>query len=262
VRQILLSPGIGGRRAAYLRGMAGADEVIAQNGAIALVDRLLLADMPDGIAPGEAADLAICDRDRLLAAIHRDAFGDRIEADVSCRSCGQVFEVSFSLAAFIDRIMGDGAKGIEGPDADGQFRLDDIDFRLPTTRDLVAVATLPPEERRAALLARCVGSVPSGEEDALDAAMTTVGPTLDSDLDATCPHCAMEQHVRFSVESFLLRTLSNELRYLIREVHRVASAYGWTYETILALPRTDRRAFVRLIEGDIAQGQAQRRMRG
>jgi hypothetical protein len=82
--------------------------------------------------------------------------------------------------------------------------------------------------------------------------MDGVGPVLDLDLEATCPKCGALQSVRFDIQTYLLRALAYEKRFLIHEVHRIAMAYGWGHEEILSLTREDRRAFVRLIEVDQA----------
>jgi hypothetical protein len=247
---VLLDPGIDGRRRALLRPVTGADEVTADAGAIALLDRLLAAGSQT-IRPGEAARLAVADRDRLLAAIHRDIFGDLIEADAPCRDCGRLFAVAFSLAALIDGQRTERPDGVDGPDDAGRYRLGDLTFRLPTSLDLDDVVDLPPGQRRATLLARCIveGSG-SGREDEIEAAMGALGPTLDTDVDTTCPHCANQQNVRFAVDRYLHRSLTNERRFLLHETHRIARAYGWSHHEIMTLPRRDRQEYVRLIDAE------------
>ena len=254
---VLLDPGIDGRRRAFLRAVTGADEVRADAGAIALLDRLLAAGSQT-IRPGEAAHLAVADRDRLLAAIHREMFGDRIEADAPCRDCGRLFAVTFSLAALVDGQRTQRPDGVDGPDDAGCYRLGELTFRLPTSQDLDDVVDLPAGQRRAALLARCIveGSG-SGREDEIEAAMAALGPTLDTDVDTTCPHCANRQNVRFAIDRYLHSSLANERRFLRHETHRIARAYGWSHHEIMTLPRRDRQEYVRLIEAE-RQGRSGR----
>ena len=78
--------------------------------------------------------------------------------------------------------------------------------------------------------------------------MEQVGPLLDMDLDASCPHCGISQRVRFDIQSYLFRALGYERQFLIYEVHCIARAYGWGYQEILNLTREDRRTFVGLIK--------------
>jgi hypothetical protein len=254
---VLLDPGTGGRRRAFLRSLTGADEMAAERGGVALLDRLLVPGT-GSVRPGEAARLSVADRDRLLAALHRDLFGDRIEADAPCRDCARPFAVAFSLASLVDGQRAPRPDGIEGPDEAGLYRRGGITFRLPTSEDLDRASGLPAGERRAAVLACCIieGSS-SGREAEIEAAMAALGPTLDADFDLTCPHCAARQSVRFAIDQYLLKCLANERRFLLQEAHRIARAYGWSHEAIMALPRRDRQDYVRLIDAE-RQGRSGR----
>jgi len=254
---VLLDPGIDGRRRAFLRSLSGADQLAADAGALALLDRLLVAGSR-AINPGEAARLPVADRDRLLAAVQRDVFGDRIEADAPCRACNRLFAVAFSLAALIDGQRTQRPEGVDGPDDAGHYRLGEVTFRLPASADLDAAFGLPEGQRRAGLVARCIlEGADAAREDEIEAAMAALGPTLDTDIDTTCPHCATRQSVRFAIDRYLLRSLANERRFLLHETHRIARAYGWSHAAIMALPRRDRQEYVRLIDAE-RQGRSGR----
>jgi hypothetical protein len=126
-------------------------------------------------------------------------------------------------------------------------------FRLPTAGDQRSVLGLGAENAAAALLERCVVEGDPREDPALlQTAMDEVGAVLDLHLEAACPKCGALQGVRFDIQTYLLRALAYERRFLNHEVHRIAMAYGWGHEEILNLTREDRRAFVRLIEADQA----------
>jgi hypothetical protein len=254
---VLLDPGIDGRRRAFLKSLTGADEMAADAGPLALLDRLLVAGS-QAIASGEAARLSVADRDRLLAAIHREVFGDRIEADAPCQGCNRLFAIAFSLTALVDGQKPQPLAGVDGPDGAGHYRLGQVTFRLPTSEDLDAAIGLPAPQRGATLLARCiVEGAESAREDEIEAAMAALGPILDTDLDTTCPHCATAQRVRFAIDRYLLRCLANERRFLLQETHRIARAYGWSHAAIMALPRRDRQQYVRLIDAE-RKGQSAR----
>lgn len=75
------------------------------------------------------------------------------------------------------------------------------------------------------------------------------GAALDLELVAACVECHAEQRVHFAIDHHLTRALAREERWLLREVHTIARAYGWTLEEILSLPRSGRRTFVKLIYG-------------
>jgi len=264
--QIRLQPGLPGGRWACLRGLRGHDEAAVDGtsdlAAAALLERLLVEALGTTVSPAKVWELAVCDRDRLLAAVYRRHFGDRIEGDLTCRGCGEPFEMAFSLSELLASLEAEAGNGhqVTGPDDDGVYRLpDDRRFRLPTLADQRLTAGLDPEAGRRLLLERCVVEGDPQAADDLDAAMAAVGPVVDLDLDAACSECGEEQSVRFDIRSYLLAAMAREKRWLIREIHYLATAYGWSLEEILGLPRDDRRAFVRLIEAERGGGMETRR---
>lgn len=249
--RVALDPGVDGFRVACLRALAGADELAAEAGSVALLDRLLVAESADSVPPGAAARLPVADRDRLLAELHRHLFGDEIEADATCAICDKPFELRFSLRSLTAGRAARRPDGVDGPDALGRFRLGQLLFRLPASADIAAAARGPEDRRRAALLAACVvEGEAEGQEDAIEEAMAALGPALDLDIEARCPHCSGTSTVRLEIGSYLLKCLANERRFLLREAHRVARAYGWSCSEIMALPRTVRQEFVRLIDSE------------
>src|SRR5262249_35491680 len=141
-----------------------------------------------------------------------------------------------------------------GPDEKGIYTLPDgRRFRLPTAEDQYSVIGLEAEKAVAALLERCmVEGDPMESPEIIQTAMDQMGAVLDLDLEVTCPQCGVLHSVRFNIQTYLLRVLAYEKRFLNHEVHHIAMAYGWGYEEILNLTREDRRAFVRLIEADQA----------
>lgn len=237
-----------------LRELCGHDqESVDGTGTIAairLLDRLLVAAPGARGATVEAASLPASDRDRLLAAVYVRTYGPRIESTVDCACCGQPFDIDFSLPDLLDSLWEEArASPVErGPE--GTYKLPDGRcFRLPTGEDEVAVWHLPPQEAGRELMARCtlVGDPASDAED-IQAAMGQVAPVLNLDMDARCPECGESQSVHFDLQSYLLAALASERGQLARQVHLLASAYGWSPEEILGLPRSRRHAYAALIE--------------
>ena len=76
----------------------------------------------------------------------------------------------------------------------------------------------------------------------------------------SCPQCGAPQKVHFDMQRYLLHTLNDERGFLHREVHIIATTYGWSRAEILDLPREDRRVYVRLIIADREAAQDQRRV--
>ena len=261
--EVRLDPGLVEGRWAFLREMNGQDEMALQGesrlDALLLLDRLLLAMPGTSVGPGSTAALSLSDRDRLLAAVYRAHFGDRVEGSGSCQSCQGAFELSFSLDALMAAIFEEaetrrGAKqgqrpAITGPDARGVYQSHDgMRFRPPTSLDLDALRGLPRREAREALAKACLIEAPAEADLAsLAGALSAVAPLIDRELDAACSECGAHNTVHFDIQSHLLRSLRLERRFLSREVHCLARAYGWSLGDILSLPRRERATYVRLV---------------
>jgi len=259
VLQVPLEPAGTGPRWAALRPLCGHDEAAIDGcgdlEATQLLERLLVAAPGTSVRPGGTWTLSVSDRDRLLAAVYRHLYGDRVEGTVRCTDCGAAFDLTFTLAEL--------ARGLEsgrrtartvGPDSEGTYVLPDgRRFRLPTAEDQIAVSGMAPEQGAEVLASRCLlAGDPAGDREALEAAMSEVGPVLDLDLGATCAECGAPQEVRFEIRAHLLGTLAAERPCLAREVHSIATAYGWGLNEVLDLPRDQRRGYVRLIETERA----------
>ncbi|MFO7561122.1 MAG: hypothetical protein R6X02_00660 [Enhygromyxa sp.] len=264
-----LEPGLPGGRFAAIRPLRGHDEraLVGPPGLAAteLLERVLVELPGTTVAPGRAWELAVCDRDRLLAAVYTQTFNDRIETDVPCLECSKGAQVGFSLAEWIadqqPNEPGRRSRGIAaGPDESCTYTLDDgIRFRLPTGVDQRELVGLEPERARAQLLARCVIVEPDApraqtvadlgpEAHAkIEAAIEYLGPTIDDTFTVDCQECGAAREVRFDIQQYLLRALEHERRYLTREIHYLACSYGWSLTEILDLPRDERRAFVELV---------------
>lgn len=253
---VQLVPGLPGGKWALLRPLCGHDETRVDAGSlaqgVALLDRLLVDSPGTSVGPGRASELAVSDGDRLFAAIYFEYFGEWVEGVATCRQCGSSFAVSFSLKEMTAEMDAPGSQHAVGPDQNGVYTLSDgRRFRLPTCGDQQSVIGLDLEEGASLLRNRCIVEGNPVEDPALlQAGMSVVGPVLDQELETVCPDCGVLESVRFDVQRHLLHTLAREKRFLVREVHLIALAYGWGYEEILDIPRQERRAFVALIQAE------------
>jgi len=229
----------GQRRMARLRELTGRDEYAVAGASTAMAIALLSALMEEG----SAADLVAADRDRLLAAVHLQAFGDRIESTLTCVKCGQPFDLNFSLRGLIDSIDARTPSAQWKALGDGRFEsADGATIRLPTGSDELSVADLPSEEVEGVLRTRA--DWPDDE------VLEEVAPLLDLELVAPCAECRHVHAIRFDIQSYFLTALAGERRRLLAEIHRLAIAYSWSLPEILSLTRTDRRTFVELIQNE------------
>ncbi len=238
-----------------LRELNGFDEQALDGvhtlSAIAFLDRLLIEHPGATLGPDKTGGLTAADRDRLLAAVYTRTFGPKLVSSTRCGHCHQLFDLSFSLEALLaQQDQRVDWKGEAQPDA--TFRLPDgCVFRLPTGTDECAVAGLSPEQAEATLRARCVLEPGAAfDPDSINQAWELAAPLLDLELNSVCPECSAAQNVHFDIQSYLLNALLQEREQLIRDVHRLARAYGWGLNDILGLPRSQRLAMVKLVENE------------
>lgn len=240
-----------------MRELTGADEQTITDTstatAVALVSRLI------GDQPCAAVDLPAPDRDRLLAAAYRQAFGDRLEATAACISCEEPFDLDFALSALEDSLAPSPADVRQVDDNAYESALHG-QFRLPTGADEAAVVDLEPDEAVAELLRRCVAAraieEAGSDTESLDAMLESVAPIVDLDLAANCPSCGTPWQVRFDLQSYFLGAVLADRDRLHGEVHRIATTYGWGRDEILQATRSERHALVALIEADNRAGRS------
>ena len=126
-------------------------------------------------------------------------------------------------------------------------------FRLPTSRDLArAAGETDPQSAALRLLEACRLSLEDAEGEALsDDDLEAVGekmaaadPLAETRLSLVCPNCGKQWEDTVDIAAFLWADIDARARRLLREVHTLGSAYGWTEREILSL--SDRRRAVYL----------------
>jgi len=277
--EVVLNPMSGdegrGPRVAYLRELRGRDELdLADLDPASLSEMLsgLLVDVPGAaFGPGRLDTASVGDRDLLVAALYARCFGDAVESQLRCTACGDVFEVRFSLAeeiATATRAAADVAQRepAAGPDGEGFYRLPSgVAFRVPTVADERELRAVPAEQRRQALLARCVrtgragsGARAGGEASAdaggvldvtaVERAMAARDPGASPEIAVPCALCGAPQSIELDIVEFFLAAVARETPILAREIHALASAYRWSFQEIAGLSRRQRHAQVELVE--------------
>jgi hypothetical protein len=241
---------------AHLRELTGRDEfrVLGTNtaNAINLLSSLLEDSAREEEARLKAADLVASDRDRLLAGVYKQTFGDRIESTLTCAQCGQPFDLDFSLRRVITAVEEQTTGEEWRPLGDGLFESPTgVSFRLPTGRDELELARLRPDTVESLLLQRCAEESNWTEERSdFEELLERVAPLLDLELVAPCAECGHVHTIQFDIQTYVLGAIMAERRRLLTEINRLARAYSWSLDEILSLRRSDRRQFVELIENE------------
>ena len=211
---------------------------------------LLAAAFPESSVE-EIAELPIGRRDAYLLRLRERLFGQELTAVVRCPSCNEAVESTFR----VEQILADGA----APETQHTAKVASYTatFRLPTTRDLLAVTDA--RTAREALIARCVTEVreTSGEAVPVEslpndviagiaARMAAADPQAEIDLELACPACDHRWSAVFDIASFLWKELHAWALQALRDVHSLARAYGWREADVLALSPTRRRFYLEL----------------
>jgi hypothetical protein len=192
-------------------------------------------------------------RDRFLFKVRDWLFGQVMECGASCPNCDQRIEFSLSTLDLRqpDRDTSEPlALEVEG------YR---VYYQLPTLADLDTVADL--DSRRSALLKHCIvkatlngegidaETLPPALLDEVAAQMGKADAQAYIRLELACPDCGAQWHAPFDIASYLWQELGTWAKRVQREVHLIATAYGWTETEILGLPSFRRQAYINLILG-------------
>jgi hypothetical protein len=199
-------------------------------------------------------DLAVGERDWRLLLLRKDWFGDTVEGITQCPQCQTKVELDFSISS-----LPAPARSIATQTTCvGDYR---VQWRLPSAGDLADLTdNRDVSGVRDGLLQRCLIEVKQGESlvDSLHcpervvqqvgADMAAVDPLADSRVHLRCPECQFQWLASFDIGSFLSREVDNWARKLLREVHVLAVAYGWSEQSILAMSTARRNRYLEMLD--------------
>ena len=77
--------------------------------------------------------------------------------------------------------------------------------------------------------------------------MEAVDPQANAELILACPSCDHEWQALFDIAPFLYAEIRAWAHRLLRDVHTLASAYGWREADILAMSRWRRDAYLAMV---------------
>jgi hypothetical protein len=223
----------------------------------------LLARCLEDAPPGAAQALGAGDREALLLQLRQLSHGDAMTCVLRCPSagCGEPLELALRVSELLLPEYADAA-----PEYALQVAHDDADyalrFRLPNAGDLDQAAAIARDDglrAGAELLARCIlearadgtaidtRALPEAVHDAVAAAIAERDPQAGIEFAMTCPVCAHAFVAELDAASLLLEELDARAQRSLREVHVLASQYGWSEREILAMPAQRRARYIELI---------------
>ena len=164
------------------------------------------------------------------SAAARRLFGDAARAVVDCPRCSSRLEVAFRASDLI---------AADPDDSPLTFLLDGqpVTLRRVTTSDLRAVAASATAE---ALLERVIvmpapSDLPPASHWLDEGArrLALADPQAHIEMAMQCPQCALDWTASYDVVGFLWQELDSWAVRTLRDVHIIASAYGWSEHDIL-----------------------------
>lgn len=135
-----------------------------------------------------------------------------------------------------------------------------VKFRLPRAEDLISIPReMDTSIARSYLLSRCIVSaeqngteiesagLPENVQEEIEQRMGEADAAANIHLDLSCPACGHRWDASFDIAVFLWHELHSWAVRLLREVHQLASAYGWREADILSLSAARRVFYLSLI---------------
>jgi hypothetical protein len=200
----------------------------------------------------EWAGVSIGERDRQLFQLREELFGSKLEAVAGCPKCGMSLELSFST------------RDLQTPPAEtlspeslslnsGGY---EVNYRLPTTTDLLEVAEQKSQAREL-LLERCVNArqgaievpaamLPGPLVELVGEKMAQADPQAEIQIAMTCPACSHQWTAVFEICSFLWGEIEDWAERLLHDVHSLAKAYGWSERDVISMSARRRRLYLEM----------------
>ena len=221
---------------------------------------ILTAACPE-TTPEGLAKFSIGQRDAHLLTLREWTFGGELVGLASCPQCAEGLELAFDVADI--RVSSHGEASLSGVEDARTFSVSvaahEVTFRLPNSLDLEAMGSDDPDVIRRKLLERCLLAIyREGEQRPFDylpeevaaavvERMEQADPQGNVQLALSCPSCKHEWEAAFDIVSFFWAEINAWAYRILREVHTLASAYGWREVDILAMSPWRREAYLSVV---------------
>lgn len=215
----------------------------------------LLAAVVPQVELRDLEGLPIGRRDALLLTLRERLFGSRVQTVIRCPKCHDSLDLAFSVDQIRVPMEGESQKEFVSEIDDYE-----VTFRLPTSEDLLIVRhQTERDSAKELLLERCLlqvlhrGAVvtefPRPLTERVIERMAQVDPQGDVQLAVTCAVCGYQWQALFDIASFVWSEIGAWAKRLLRDVHILASAYGWPEENILKMSAWRRQCYLDMVQG-------------
>ena len=202
--------------------------------------------------PEALAQLSIGRRDSLLLNLRERTFGSQFVSRLVCQKCGEQLELAFKVS---DIDAAEQTNDAETLTINGYGF--EVMFRLPNSEDVrVAIDVLG--DRELVLFQRCLlrASKDGVEQSAGELPPSVVEMVVDRmaradpqsvPLSLVCAACSHKWFMGFDIVSYFWTELNVWASRMLREVHLLASTYGWRENDILAMNPWRRQSYLEMI---------------
>lgn len=201
----------------------------------------------------ELAHLSLGARDARLLEIYERLFGPSLDAFAHCPACNEPLEYSLTTRELTT----------PSPAVPPALTLDEgqisLRLRLPDSLDLRAAGNCTDPQIAAKILTeRCIveanvggqpvhaADLPAEITETVSFALVAADPGAEMLIDLNCVVCAHAWQVTLDIEQFLWSKITATAKRLLRDVHALASAYGWREADILALSPVRRQTYLEM----------------
>jgi hypothetical protein len=202
------------------------------------------------------AGLSLAERDLELWRLRRTTFGERLRATLPCSGCSAQMEFTLGLSDVIEPLE---RLQISAP-VERQIQGWQVTVEPASTRDLQAALGMPDRaSSKQTLLERCTALVdstgalarwneaPDVVRDYAIEVFEEIHEGAEFTCAVTCPQCGAVEMADLDIGRFLWLEVRSAAQRLLREIHDLAHAYGWSEPAILALSAERRQNYLTMV---------------
>lgn len=204
-------------------------------------------------------DKPLGERDAALLHLRGLLFGERLENVANCPACSEKIEWELRLHDLRLQSPDPDEFGAATTYAFDTVGKEQLYFRLPTSRDLIALTESQRPALDDVLLKRCLDIVgveqshlvkalqPETERKLLER-MAALSPQVDLNFQLSCPNCNTAWELPFDILQYLWEEIDTWANRILGEVASLASHFGWTESEVLSLSRKRRNYYLNYIQ--------------
>lgn len=207
------------------------------------LDNLLMGCTDSAALPVDTPGM----RNRRHLSLHRQLIGSEMEAQATCPQCETQCEFKLPISAMLASPAPESGQLLEVEDAGKTYR-----FRLPTMGDIDALDPRTEPDQIGRLLAEaCLEDqgceLPDEVITRLNRLLDQADPLATPVFDVICSECNHAFLASVNLASYVAREFDLLVNRLLRDVHVLARAYGWSESEILAIPPSRRARYLSMI---------------